>query len=327
VIRYDALDLSHLAGPGTPTLADVLDDTGAVAGTICGDLPSCYALGRDVFLWDGTLRRFPVGAGTVATVGATAAGRVAGTLLRADGAQRAFTSAGNDLVELPTLGSDSFARAINASGVVVGASLSQSGERHAVAWRDGSLIDLAARTGMPESAAMAVDENGQIAVLACHQAAWPSGCRAMILTDSGVLDLGAIPDDAFPLAMSAQGSVAGFNREGHAFVWTDGKVTDIDRDLAALPWPSLGSLPAGALLASSFWGVAASGDAVGEVDLPIQDRPPTTAILWKGGTPFDLAAGVEPPMKLHTAIAINAKGQILARTGLEDWTAVLLTPR
>jgi len=326
VIRYNALGLSQLAGPGTPTLAEVLGDTGAVAGTICGALPFCYALGRDVFLWDGTLHRFPVDAGTIATVDATAAGRVAGTLLRADGAQRAFTSADSDLVELPTLGGDSFARAMNSSGVVVGASLTQSGEKHAVAWKDGGLIDLAARTGMAESVAMAIDESGRIAVLACHQAAWPPGCRAMILADSGMLDLGAIPDDAFPLAMSAQGSVVGFNRDGHAFVWMDGKLTDIDREVSAFPWPSL-TLPAGSQLDSSFWGISPSGDVVGEVDFPIHERPPTTPILWKDGTPFDLAAGVEPPMKLHTAIAINAKGQILARTGLEEWTGVLLTPR
>jgi probable HAF family extracellular repeat protein len=325
-IRYEALDLSHLGGPDTETEAEVLDDTGAVAGRICGDPAFCYAKGSDVFLWNGTFRRFHVEAGTVASVGATAAGRVAGTLLKADGSQRAFTSAGSDLVELPTLGGEAFVRAMNASGVVVGASVTQSGEKHAAAWKDGSLIDLAARTGMVESVAMAIDENGRIAILACHQAAWPSGCRAIIVTDSSVLDLGAIPDEAWPLAMSPQGSVVGFTRGSHAFAWTAGQSTDLDRDVSALPWPSLG-LPAGGQLDSSFWAVAASGDAVGQVDIPISEGGAATAILWKDGTLFDLTAGVEPPMRLHSAIAINAKGQILARTGLQEWTGVLLTPR
>jgi hypothetical protein len=76
-----------------------------------------------------------------------------------------------------------------------------------------------------------------------------------------------------------------------------------------------------------LWAVAASGDAVGEVNIAISEGAAATAILWKDGTLFELAAGLEPPMRLHSGVAINAKGQILARTAQEGYGQVLLTPR
>ena len=327
-IRYDALDLSRLDGPNAVTDAAVLGDTGAVAGRICDDPPLCASMRWDLFLWDGTVQRFHVAEGVRASVSATAAGRIAGMLEKADGSQRAFVSAGSGLVELPTLGGDSFVTAMNASGLAVGASISPSGERHAVAWKDGNITDLGARTGMAHSIAMAVDDS-KVAVLACHQAAWPTGCRAMILTDSDLLDLGAIPDELSPAAMNATGNVVGFRHAAqtpHAAAWTAGQTTDLDGEISAVPWPALAAR-AGSQMGSSLLAVSASGDTVGEVDTPISEGAAATAILWKDGMLFDLAAAVEPPMRLHSGIAINAKGQILARRGEQGYAQVLLTPR
>jgi hypothetical protein len=189
--------------------------------------------------------------------------------------------------------------------------------------------ELGGRTGMAQSVAMAVDESGKISVLACRQGAGLPGCRAMILTDSSAVDLGAIPDELSPFAMSAQGSVVG-SRSGaeveHAAAWTAGQTIDLDRDITALPWPGIGARPGG-LLSSLLWAVGASGVAVGEVDIAISEGAAATAILWKDGTLFDLAAGVEPPMRLHSGVAINAKGQILARRSQQGYAQVLLTPR
>src|SRR5207237_7034761 len=142
---------------------------------------------------------------------------------------------------------------------------------------------------------------------------------------SSAVDLGAIPDELSACAMSPQGSVVGSASGGevqHAAAWTAGQTTDLDRDITALPWPGIGTRPGG-LLASLLRAVGASGDAVGEVSIAISEGAAATAFLWKEGTLFDLAAGVEPPMRLHSGVAINAKGQILARRGQQGYAQVL----
>jgi probable HAF family extracellular repeat protein len=325
---YDALDLSRLDGPNAVTDALVLDDvTGAVAGRICDGPPLCSSMKWDVFLWDGTLQRFRVENGVQALVAATAAGRVAGTLLKADGSRRAFISAGNGLVELPTLGGDSFARAMNASGVVVGASAASPGELHAVAWNGGSITDLGVRTGMVQSDAMAVDENGNVGVVACGTS---PVCRVMMVTDSSVLDLGTVPEGLSPSAMNVAGTVVGSlqgaGQWSHAAAWTGGQISDLDREITALPWPALGARPDNQL-GSWLAAVNAAGDAVGDVNIALSEGAAATAILWKDGTIYDLASGVEPRVPLHTAFAINAKGQVLATTASAGYGRVLLTPR
>jgi len=326
---YDALDVSRLDGPNAVTDADALDDAGAVAGRICDSPPLCATLAWDVFLWNGALHRFQVPQGTRASVAATAADRVAGTLLDAQGTSRGFITAGDDLVELETLGGNSFVNAMSASGIAVGSSLTPSGEGHAVAWKDGSLVDLGARTGSKaQSIALAIDDSGRVGVLACDQLEARSGCRAIVVTDTEALDLGPLPDALYPWSMSAQGQVVGFvpGYPNHAAIWTAGETIDLNEQIAARAWPSFG-LPAGGRLGSALQAVAASGQAVGAVDIPISEGSAATALLWKDGKVVDLQAAVNPPIHLHSAFAINAKGQILARRGEYGFGKVLLTPR
>jgi probable HAF family extracellular repeat protein len=246
----------------------------------------------------------------------------------AEGAIRAFITAGHDLVELETLGGNSSVHAMNASGVAVGWSLTLSGEKHAVAWKNGSLVDLGSRTGKAESDALAIDDDGNVAVLACDQVDARSGCHVTVLSGTEARDLGLLPDALYPWAVSARGQVVGFVNAStaHAAIWTAGEMVDLEDEIAARPWPSLG-LPAGHGLASALQAVAASGDAVGGVDIPISEGGAMAAILWKDGEVVDLQAVVSPPTYLHSAFAINARGQILARTAEYGYANVLLTPR
>jgi hypothetical protein len=325
---YDAVDVSRLNGPNAVTDADVLDDAGAVAGKICDDPPLCASQSWEVFLWDGTLHRFQVPPGNHAWVAATAAGRVAGTLQDAQGASRGFITAGHDLAGLGTLGGNSFVNAMNASGIAVGSSLTPSGEKHAVLWKTGSLVDLGARTGKAESVALAIDESGRVGVLACDRLEPPSGCRAMVVDDTEAVEVGTLPDALHTWAMSAQGRVVG-SLEGfpyHAAAWTDGQTIDLDEQIAARPWPGLG-IQAGGHLDGRLRAVAASGDAVGDVAILISEGAAATAILWKDGKLVDLQAAVDPPTHLHSAFAINRQGQILARRAEYGFAKVLLTPR
>jgi probable HAF family extracellular repeat protein len=327
-IIYNLTDLSQLGGPNTVTDAQALDDNGAVAGRICDSPPFCSSFTWDVFRWDGTLHRFRIPPRTRAWVAATSAGRVAGTLQNEQGAQSAFISASDSFVELETLGGNSRVNAMNASGIVVGVSVTSSGEPHAVTWKEGRVFDLGAQTGKSESVAMAIDDSGRIGVLACDHLAPRSGCRGMIMTDSDTLDLGALPDSLDPSAMSVQGHVVGFvpgAHAAHAAVWIAGQMTDLDGEIAARPWPSLG-IYAGSQLQSGLGAVAASGDAVGAAIIPISEGGAATAILWKDGQLVDLVGAVDPPTRLHSASAINARGQILARRTELGFTAVLLTP-
>jgi hypothetical protein len=332
-IVFDAVDVSQLEGPNSVTYPQVLDDTGAIAGGIC-DAPVRYGMACDFFLWDGALHRFHVPDSSTAGVGATAGGRVAGAIRTASGAQSAFVTSGEQIVELPTLGGDSFAGSINASGVVGGASLTPSGDLHAVVWKGGVLEDLGARTGKTESIVQAIDESGKVSVLACDRF-WrttPSGCRALVMTGEAWVDLGAIPDGFFLYGMSAEGQAVGSTRGllyTVAAVCSAGKTKDLDAEIAARPWPTLAARE-GTHFESKLRAVAASGDAVGDIAIAISEGGAATAILWKDGTLVDLARAVDPPTPLYSAFAINAKGQILAQRGeyvLGAGSVVLLTPR
>jgi probable HAF family extracellular repeat protein len=334
-IVFDALDVSQLDGPNSVTYAQELDDTGAIAGTIC-DAPVRYGMACDLFLWDGALHRIHVPDGFTAGVAATAGGRVAGAIQTASGALSAFVTRGRDIIELPTLGGRSFASAVNASGVVVGGSFTPSGETHAVLWRDGVLEDLGARTGKAESMAMAIDENGKVGVLACDRL-WlspRSGCRAMVMTDGAPIDLGALPDGLYAYAMSAAGQVVGsmplafWSPAIVAAVWSTGETKDLEAEIAARPWPTLGARE-GSHFESKLRAVAPSGAAVGDIVVPNSEGGAASAILWKDGTLVDLARAVDPPTPLHSAFAVNAKWQILAQRGeyVVAGGLVLLTPR
>jgi len=338
---YDAVDVTQLGGPNSVTFAWALDDTGAIAGSICA-APVRYDTACDLFLWDGVLHRIHVADGFTASVAATAGGRIVGSIATASGVVRAFVTRGQEIVELPTLGGKrSFASAVNASGVVVGGSFTPSGEQHAVLWRDGVLHDLNARTGKAESVAMAIDENGKVGVLACDQWMSNSGCRAMVMTDDAKVDLGALPDqrymEMYPYAMNTAGQVVGeiplyFWSEYHvAAVWSAGVTKELEAETAARLWPTPTlRLPEGTHLVSRLRAVAPSGAAVGDTGIAMSDGGAATAILWKNGKLVDLWGAVDPPTPLHSAFAINAKGQILAQRGeyvSGAGSLVLLTPR
>jgi probable HAF family extracellular repeat protein len=316
-IVFDAQDVSRLAGPCAVTDAQVLGDTGAMAGYCYYDRSSW-----DVFLWDGALHRFQVPKDTLVWVKSTAGGRVAGTLQTASRPYRAYVTDAQRLVELPTLGGVSEGIAINASGVVVGMSVTPSGEQHAVAWRNGVLDDLGARTGKAGSVAMAIDESGNVGVLACDQLQPTAGCRALVMTDQALTDMGSVSDGATVYAMNADGQLVGYAMRPArpwlaimaAQVWANGETMDLSGEISARAWPRFGSIE-GLLFDSRLVAVAASGDAIGQVILPNSEGAASTALLWKDGKVVDLARAVDPPMPLFTAYAINAKGQILARRG------------
>jgi uncharacterized membrane protein len=334
-LKYDATDLSQVAGPDEVVAARTIDDEGRVAGMICKGTPYCSAAHWDAFLWDGSLHRFSVPAGWQAEADATAGGRIAGRLVDADGELHAFISDGDRLVVLESLGDAAEIVAMSSGGTVVGALRNAAGEVRAVAWKANTLEDLGARTGRAQSRAFAVDEAGRVAVLACDGLFPVSGCHALLLTDSDMSDLGAIPDGTYVFAMSTRGAVVGTIDMPNApppsgtvaAIWRGGSTTDLSDAISARGWPTLG-VQSGSRLESYLGAVAPNGDAVGAVVIAISEGDAANAIAWRDGALVDLASVVEPQMPVHSAFAINAKGQILARKSAAPFGGeVLLTPR
>lgn len=330
-LKYDATDLSRLAGPDSVTIAVALGEEGAVAGNVCDAPPFCQGAAWDLFLWDGSFHRIQVPAGVRASAAATAGGRIAGSIQ--DGAQgpsHAFVTDGTSLVTLDSLGDAAWVRAMNAAGTVVGASRSTaSSDVHAVAWKAGVLVDLGAMAG-GQSEALAIDEAGRIAVLSCAVAFYAQ-CRALVFTDAGMTDLGALPEGMRAFAMSTTGHVVGSGPGAMpwpaAVAWSDGATVQLDDEINARDWPGMG-IKAGGHLASSLSAVSANGDAVGEVDIAISEGGAMSAFLWKGGKLIDLETITEPTTRLFHAFAINSRGQILAHRGPVGYAGQsLLTPR
>jgi probable HAF family extracellular repeat protein len=234
---------------------------------------------------------------------------------------------------LAALGKSTSVTAINSAGTLVGASGNSSLDQHAVAWIAGALVDLGARTGGASSTATAIDDDGRIAVLDCTPSSTSKGCSALIVTDTDVVDLGSIPDEIAVLTMSTQGLVVGSAPGSSppswysAVAWSGGNLTRLEDEVDSRAWPSLG-VSAGSRLGSSLVAVAANGDVIGEADIAISEGAAMAPFLWKNGTLIDLQAVVEPATRLHSAFAINAKGQILATVGEGLFSGrMLLTPR
>lgn len=332
---YDALELSDLAGPGSVILAEALDDEGRVAGRICDAPPFCATMTWDAFLWDGSLRRFSVPAGWSIWVSASSGGRIAGVRQNPLGDVKPFISKDDQLVELDSPGGSAAVTKMNSAGTLVGGIRRASGETHAAVWDAGSVTDLGTLTGQRDSLALAIDEAGAIAVLACD--VLPSShCHAVLFRGSSMLDLGELPEGMNGFAMNTAGMVAGGTPGSgpygglSAATWSAGTLTNLETPVNAVPWPGIGLLhppQPGRPLFSSLAAIAENGDAVGGVSVPISEGGAVAAMLWKNGALVDLASVVEPAVPLHSAFAINAKGQILVHEHETMWGQVLLTPR
>jgi len=113
---------------------------------------------------------------------------------------------------------------VNARGQVVGWSYNAAGDRIAVLWQDGEMIDLGAP---PDLWALAINDRGEIVIGVWHPYSGPSdvyywyrGELTMIVPDATVRDI------------NARGQVLGFLRRDAAtdlaFVWEDGELTFLD---------------------------------------------------------------------------------------------------
>lgn len=129
------------------------------------------------------------------------------------------------IVDLGTLPghTTSFALAINERGQVLGHSYSPGGDVHEVLWKGGKIIDLGVREDWSEAA---INDRGQIVLER------PFG-RAVLCEKGEVRALGTLGgSSSYPADINNRGQIVGHSytkreQEDHAFLWQNGKMTDL----------------------------------------------------------------------------------------------------
>nr|WP_176573478.1 DUF3466 family protein [Nonomuraea pusilla] len=137
---------------------------------------------------------------------------------------------------------ESEAHAINDKGQVVGAALPRTGyPLHGFLWEDGRMRDLGSLGGAP-GATVAYDVNERTQIVGHSQN--PAGRMSAFLWEGGVMrDLGVLPGGTGSVAygINEAGQVVGTSRTNdgyygqHAFVWQDGRMTDLNAVTTNLP--------------------------------------------------------------------------------------------
>jgi probable HAF family extracellular repeat protein len=213
--------------------------------------------------------------------------------------------------DLGTVGGDTDGWKINASGQVAGYSASIQGGIHA--WRHTPYVgieDFFYINGFPDNYAVAINRSGQMAGYASN-----GGADHAFVAINGLTDIGMLPNypaasDAFGINDVGQvvGTSINYASQGHAFLYTDGKMTD------------LGTLGGGDSIAV---GINSSGQVVGTaatVDIPGTYLFNDHAFLWTPSSPNGTTGTMRDLDTLggeySFANAINDKGQVVGHYGL-----------
>ena len=228
---------------------------------------------------------------------------------------------------LPTLGGyNGFAASVNSPGQVVGWAETtihdptcvppQVLQFEAVIWGpgNGQIQELPGLAGDPDSAATAINDNGQVVGISgiCQNAVGAfSAKHAVLWQDGQPIDLGNIGGHGWntPTFINNQGQVVGFANESgdlvngqlaikfHAFLWTK------ERGMS-----DLGTLPGDAL--SEALGINEAGQIVGVSYGAGFSHP--RAFLWQNGVMMDLNSLIPTGSNLTLQVAgdIDDRGEI-----------------
>jgi uncharacterized membrane protein len=231
------------------------------------------------------------------------------------------------MTALPTLGgANGFAAGLNNRGQVVGwaenttrdptcdtTGAGQVLQFKAVVWEpNGQVVQLPAFHGDPDSAAVTINDQGQVAGISglCGQAVGGVSANHAVLWDNGtVTDLGNHLGGAgwnTPLSINNEGVIVGFtnvsndvgNPTFRAFLWTSSAGKEI----------SLGTLPGDAI--SEAQSINDDGQIVG-ISFGVGFKHPR-AVLWVNGVPTDMNSLplTGASLLLTDAAAINNRGEI-----------------
>ena len=297
-------------GNDANSLGEDVNDRGQVVG-VASDT---------AFWWEGGTSHF-LGAG-VAT-GINRDGEIAG-FTRNDG-PRGFAwescTTCDALRPLPSLGGGANeAWAINDRGQLAGLSSGPAGDLRPVAWQDGTVLDIAERTGNVTRLGIANDINdaGDVA----GSTIFTSGIerdRGFVYRRGALIELpplGTSAGTSSAMAVNDRGVVAGTSQLApggpvHATLWRRGAARD------------LGTLPGGDL--SQAEDINDAGLVVGVATRTTGGEAPLTGFVSDGRRMVDLSDLVPAGVHITWASAINERGQITGAAS--PGGAVLLTPR
>jgi probable HAF family extracellular repeat protein len=235
-------------------------------------------------------------------------GLAAATLLvgAAGAGARAYT-----ITDLGTLaGTSSFGSDINNRGQVVGSSSTASGSFDAALWQDGLVTDLGILEGDTTSAALGINDRGQVVGYGSFIGFPEPGPTHAILWDQGEITsigvLGGVLDSSLATAINNRGQVVGFSANQrlfpgapvyqHAFLWQDGVMTD------------LGTLGGDAIVEGDVSAASALNEHGQIVGLSSTASGDTHAVLWQNGAVTDLGT---LGGNSSSASDINNRGQIV----------------
>lgn len=245
-------------------------------------------------------------------------GQVTGTILRLEGAERAFVWEDGtfELIEPAPGGSYTRASAINNRGQVVGgANFAPNEDTHAFLYDNGQILDLGTLQGGTFSLATDINRRGDVAGIADNGA----GEVMAVIWEAGgeMIDIGSMleVDNFVPFALGPMGQLAGWSPTEDRAYFVDEKQQLVE----------LGTLQ-GDQGSSWAFGMNRDNQVVGGSTIANGD---SHAFIWEDGQMVDLndrlLMGAE--MELIDAVSINNRGQIVGvgRMGDEE-RAFLLTP-
>jgi probable HAF family extracellular repeat protein len=328
-VTYDVIPLPSRVGHAR-IAAESISNKNTVVGTASGT----PAQG---FIWrNGTLMRLPTLGGTCSYGnGISEVEHVVGTsCVPGDAVHHATLWRGGQTIDLDTFGgAGSGALRINRHDNITGTITELDGSFHGFFWSNGTWSDIGGLGGaqtiplgindadiVAGQSDISVVPDPRFHIPPFHGIRWEGGA----LTDLGQV-FGA--DFVYAIDIDGAGRIAGAadlagDQAAHAFVWTNGLVTDLG------PYP--GDVVSWANAMNNV------GDVVGisgQVDHHQGDGPPVysmlcpcRAVLWHNGQVIDLDKAIPYNWKLQWASAINDQGEILARAWKPADETVLLVP-